>query len=108
VSADLVAFLRARLDEDAIRATLREWHAADCEELPTPGSEYTYPCNCGVPERLAADVDAKRRILDLHKAMALNPDVHSDAWTALGDLLHLLALPYASHPDYRPEWAPTP
>lgn len=88
MTADLVAFLRERLDED--------------ERDPGGWS----------PARVLAEVDAKRRILDgFEPALAqeeLDPaDMENQA--VLGTLERvaaLLALPYAEHPDYRPEWAP--
>jgi len=134
MTADLVAFLRARLNEDEqaardaspapwITKTGQPWLAdhivfGQSKYMPNRISQV---CDLTAgqtraadaahiirhdPARVLAEVDAKRRILDLHKAMALNPDVHSDAWTALGDVLHLLALPYADHPDYREAWRP--
>jgi hypothetical protein len=51
-------------------------------------------------ERVLAEVDAKRRLvaesrIDDHNFGSVGP------WT-----LRVLALPYADHPDYRPEWRP--
>lgn len=84
---DLVAFLRARLDED--------------ERDPGGWS----------PARVLAEVDAKRRILAEH------PWRHEPDWPSGRQCrqcatehpcttLRLLALPYAGHPDYREEWRP--
>lgn len=128
---DLIAFLRARLDE----LEFSDWHARDCkthQRMPanSPLGQAGKPmtCNCPVPEWLLAEVDAKRRILDLH-----HPDKHLENWywdsrkcAECGHLWHrmtepgtpptvigpetgcatvrLLALPYADHPDYREEW----
>lgn len=125
---DLVEFLRARLDDDERRAP--NVHALDCELTMTAG--FSGPCTCGVPDRIAAEVDAKRRILDLHK-----PYQQGYMYTAAGvrvpnircsvchdvpedvdydnppyavefpcPTLRLLALPFAAHPDYRQEWRP--
>ncbi|MCP9998011.1 DUF6221 family protein [Streptomyces werraensis] len=61
------------------------------------------------PERVLADIEAKRRILylaeQLPKVTASTDmfDNHRDAWA---EVLKQLALPYADHPDYRPEWRP--
>ncbi|MFE2911260.1 DUF6221 family protein [Kitasatospora indigofera] len=67
------------------------------------------------PARVLAEVDAKRRILKAH------PYRRAPGWDRPGHIgyecrqcateyecatLRLLALPYAAHPDYRPEWAP--
>lgn len=53
------------------------------------------------PARVLAEVDAKRRIVDRIWKYA-GPHM----FTAGPDVLRLLALPYAHHPEYRPEWAP--
>lgn len=90
--SDLVAFLRARVDEDAVAATMREAHKLDCEQVPNPAG-YTYPCDCGVPERMLREVEAKRKILD-----GFDPIEHP-----VGPLLALAAV-YCDHPDYDPAW----
>src|SRR5690242_18341385 len=81
MSGDLVAFLRARLDEDYAAADLvlrpygdatplndaawwtseREWHKHDLSSDETPLLTRM------TPRRVLAEVDAKRRIIDLHK-----------------------------------------
>ncbi|MFD5564515.1 DUF6221 family protein [Kitasatospora griseola] len=145
-TADLVAFLRARLDED--EQTAREAHAID----PAPWYEdveyddrtnqrdgrygsglvraddnvalwdrkqsstlsMTAPTAVHVarhdPARVLAEVAAKRRILDdLAAAQGLeekDPWEAEDRLGALERAVSFLALPYADHPDYRPEWAP--
>jgi hypothetical protein len=70
------------------------------------------------PERVLADVEAKRRIIGEHPHGDFGrPDsqycevCHDDdgnpavtgQWC---DTVRLLALPYADHPDYREEWKP--
>ena len=95
---DLAAFLNARLDEDESR-----WR-----DLADLGEQ-------GYWDFMLAEVDAKRRIiakLEHYRQRADEPctreegimyDDHVDALTAV---VQLLALPYANHPDYRPEWRP--
>lgn len=80
--SDLVAFLRARLDEDERYAS------------------YGGPTNSWAP-RVRADVEAKRRMLDLWDRQ---DEAHecADQDTLRG----LMALPYASHPDFDPTWIP--
>lgn len=68
------------------------------------------------PAYVLADVDAKRRLIAEYEAAEAR--VHDDdqrpegqEWNlgrrqALWQALRLLALPDASHPDYRSEWAP--
>jgi Family of unknown function (DUF6221) len=109
--SDLVVFVTARLDEDAVRATMRTIHAEDCESVPAIGSDYTYPCECGVPERLLREVDAKRKILADYERMFAACKAHPDDLAVKGALLALhgavktLAAVDAGHPDYDPAWA---
>lgn len=147
MTADLVAFLRERLDEDEQAARIispggfapEVWRAEPVRsgrwmqivpyERTTdepPGSEQRASDSPTVlvannraewghitrhdPARVLAEVDAKRRILDLWreepKAAELGWDV--GWWNAVDEVLQLLALPYAAHHDYRPDWAPSP
>jgi hypothetical protein len=103
---ELVDFLRARLDEDHV-ATLYDgrWHDEDCRTIPVDG--YSYPCNCGVPDRMRADIAAKRRIVSeatywIVDARPVSPNARQFA----GDALRLLASAYADHPDYDESWRP--
>lgn len=64
------------------------------------------------PQYVLADLDAKRRLLAEYEdavedeAEDLYDHQRSIAKLVLEDVLALLALPYADHPDYRAEWAP--
>lgn len=78
------------------------------------------------PARVLAECEAKRRIVDLYAehrstVMAYRNPRWADAMNdedrlnhkraesrhrATEDVLRLLALPYADHPDYREEWRP--
>jgi len=54
------------------------------------------------PARVLAEVDAQQRIIDMW-----DPNVLAGSYfDALAEVLCLLALPYAGHPDYREEWRP--
>lgn len=129
MSQELVAFLRARLDEDEQRQKdrLEGWHARDCESLPD-GDHVTYACDCGVPPRILAESDAKRQIVDEYattcrlrdeaaariKAAGDHPDpADLDTWdraereaAILRGPVENLAAVHAKHPDYREEWRP--
>ena len=65
------------------------------------------------PMRVLADCDAKRRMLKLHGFRQFGHQcVAIDGPTQwhVGDpctTVRLLALPYAAHPDYDPDWKPT-
>lgn len=62
--------------------------------------------------RVLADVDAKRRIIELHREETLPYDVSTRRCYECNNeaipcpTLRVLALPYADHPDYRKEWRP--
>jgi hypothetical protein len=67
------------------------------------------------PARVIAEVESKQRILDdVLPTMKADELRIAGEWgvgsepvrEASDDLLSLLALPYASHPDYREEWKP--
>ncbi len=68
----------------------------------------------GRAERMLREVEAKRRLLALHGQS--DPDGHDSSGyrfscshcdqTAPCASLRLLALPFADHPDYLPEWSP--
>lgn len=111
----ITEFLLARITEDEVKATLRTVHAEDCGWIPNEAG-YSYPCNCGVPERMAAECAAKRAIIGLH---GRNADIYGEAMgdtctmcTETGpdaqgwpcDTLRALAAVYAGHPDYQQEW----
>ncbi|WP_033288267.1 DUF6221 family protein [Amycolatopsis jejuensis] len=151
---DLIAFLRARLEED-------EQHAQACCPVrwvsgpfgvqvdPTEirdnklaygnlgyvaGSDpnelgFAYRAHIARhdPARVLAEVDAKRRIIELHTPRKRHDgDLECPTCVYTGEdedaggnrfryvehedapceTLLLLALPYAGHPDYREEWKP--
>lgn len=135
MTADLVAFLRARLDEDEAAAVAPEtWTAF--EENESTGTrrvdvdhsfERVVACTRawrGVhiarhdPARVLREVEAKRQIVDLHRPVQRRSTGSSGG--AIEDCqvcdhfpaqypcptLRLLALPYADHPDYREGWRP--
>jgi len=57
------------------------------------------------PARVLAECEAKRRIVEEYVRIERGDYADSTRWLA-EDILALLALPYADHPDYRPEWRP--
>jgi hypothetical protein len=90
---DLITWLRAQLDEDerVARAFAARLDA------------HLFETGWG-PARVLAEVDAKRRILDL---MMPGRPVYPGAYgQAYRDVLRLLALPYADRDGYRDEWRP--
>ncbi|GAX57306.1 DUF6221 family protein [Streptomyces olivochromogenes] len=113
---EIADFLRARLAEDAARQqdVWEESHHRDCESLPDvlhPNNE-TGACNCGLPARVLADVEAKLALIDHMVGMltAAEGDTEVDHYGALDaaeKTLCLLAQPFAGHPDHKgEEWTP--
>lgn len=125
---DLIAFLRARLDEDERLAR------AAADEVEVVGGSWDGAAHIMLarasyddtadhfarhdPARVLAEVDAKRQIVDTRSAIRerlsywqsqehetfeamARADLHR-----LDDVLSILATAYADHPDYREEWRP--
>jgi hypothetical protein len=130
---DLVAWLRAQLDDDdrVARATSSgAWsvdphiHYLEAEDVywDVDGESGGWVAHVGQrsdaehgarwdPARVLAEVDAKRRIIDLSDKVRAWTDASAGATAGyaaalLADTLRLLALPYADRPGYRPEWRP--
>lgn len=111
---DLIAFLRARVADSRERILdLRRMTAEDrgLDEPWTPEGH----------DPVMVDLDAKRRIIDVHEHRESSPRwdpgaiycVVCDAEEEPMGLkngwcitLRLLALPFADHPDYNPSWRP--
>ncbi|MBX9425412.1 DUF6221 family protein [Streptomyces lateritius] len=135
---DLIAFLRARLDEDERTARGVLWDGSGNTlkwDLPFSatvqvGSEVFTTDDSAVadhiarhdPARVLAEVDAKRRALEQfeywNQRMAqevLHPPRYPQPGLDLGLLLDALnpilmdfARPYVDHPDFKAWWAPSP
>lgn len=127
MSDDLVAFLRARLDEDEMQAraagsAAMEWREDSSwlsdlrDPLPSQRRAYGIPSEMTLvtdadaahiarndPARVLREVEAKRRIIDW--SQRANRVVSADDYEMdVATPLEFLALPYADHPDYRQEW----
>lgn len=117
MSEELVAWLRAALDDDEAS----EWpHRPSCQMLkPVPpgwGGPMlgdSFSCNCDAASRWIAEVGAKRRIIDeavetLGREDAWDPVLNGGSgeeydWARF--VLRMIALPYADRDGFRPEWA---
>jgi hypothetical protein len=112
---DLVVWLRRQIDEDERQSP--DVHLLRCEKLlSTWPSAADKICNCGLPARVLREVEAKRRIIELHPLVTYT-DEEPGYRQILNDhtcpgrqapctTLRLLALPYADRPGYRQEWRP--
>jgi Family of unknown function (DUF6221) len=109
---DLIAFLRARLDEDEATADGLQFAC----RLPDKVPDFTA---CGGPAaeaywrhfdpaRVLREVAAGRLLLRQFelRGNSVRATVQPPTGGVWDDLLRMLALPYADHPDYRPEWKP--
>ncbi|MFD8088581.1 DUF6221 family protein [Streptomyces malaysiensis] len=99
---DLMEFLRARLDQDEREARRVPPNQSPAELRAMVTRESGEPFLVVASERVLREIDAKRRMIgriSSHAAVMGWDEVH-------GDLLRLLALPYADHPDYREGWRP--
>jgi hypothetical protein len=123
-SDDLVAFLRARLDEDeefAREATQAPWLCEDNFVENMDGgviARFEIKANArhaswNDPARVLREIEVKRTILIEHSTVTewnwpSQPDgsVPMEYVEALRRTLRHLAAVYDSHPDYRPQWAP--
>jgi len=126
-----VEFLRAQLDEDEAVARraggghlkgARRWVAGEANadgvrtEAGTPVTRFSWPYEMEHiarhdPQRVLADVAAKRAIVDGFTTLDNSRDRLHDAglhlqWNVLRTVARALALPYADHPDYDEEWRP--
>jgi hypothetical protein len=121
----LADFLAARFDEDEGWAPTRHTLLClrtGCETCIFGDDEDTIAaervCTCGYPARVLAECEAKRRIVeafkDAERAVAgyddNNPNNPPSYWQEWGNrhalelALEVLAQPYASHPDFNPDW----
>lgn len=109
---DLVVWLRAQMDDDE-----RDIEAAivvaleDLERDGLPSSREDLMTQSSWPRRAELEVEAKRRILDLHSSSHECSTFESscDWFDGDGDAcstLLLLALPYSDRPGYRDVWKP--
>lgn len=131
MTADLIAFIRARLDKDAevaqaaTQETTGRWTARNTGNgdtfvedddgamiLPTvrtQGVVQFHHIARHDPARALRGIEAKRRIVALHS----DPDGNDPACSSIVypehaedcETLHLLATEYADHPDFDPSWS---
>lgn len=124
MTAPLIAFLRARLDEaetmaNTARGSIPVRRPSDGNARPRRVDQQMLDMYVVTfkPERMLADIEAKRRIIDEHaitQTYATGQDlrrVQIDVCKTCSNkhgvpcaTLRALALPYTGHPGYQPEW----
>ena len=109
---DLITWLRAQLDEDDRVARRVEPNQAPVDLRAMVTREGSAPFLIIDSARVLAEIDAKRRILDLHPPQQSNGRSYCDCMAEDGVIygewpcltVRLLALPYAGREGYREEW----
>jgi hypothetical protein len=99
VSDDLVAFLKARLDEDEQTAQAAEGHPVEALVSDEAFDHLTRWSS----SRVLGEVAAKRRII---ARCVKEWDEPTSGGAVAYVVLRELASVYDSHPDYRAEWSP--
>lgn len=111
----LAEFLLARIadDEQQAREAIAERERV-APSYPVPDMDFRAWSDTGVPavlvgaERVLAECEAKRHVIELHYSWELHAagapllEVQAGAAEAI---LRVLATVYADHPDYQEEWA---
>jgi hypothetical protein len=113
--SDLVAFLKARLDEDEQTARAGDdacWHIDYCDD-EGPGYHERFD-----PARMLREIEADRKLIERYDACVKkyneyegtipcgNDDLSESIWEYEEYVLPLRAARFADHPDYREEWRP--
>ncbi|OON73860.1 DUF6221 family protein [Streptomyces tsukubensis] len=106
--AALVAFVHARLDEEATAADLH--HEAPCPTLGGPGRDGVTVCGCRAPAHVRYDVSVRRGIVrDIERALrAADHSTPNWPYSELSALVRLKtsALPHELHKQWREAWRP--
>jgi hypothetical protein len=125
---DLVQFLRDRLDEDeavAAAASPGPWRPSEEADEVLAVDGITVADGFALsgrqlrattehiarhdPARVLSEIEAKRALIDAcdrADTLAAYPDFEGGVYSGLHDALEYLALPYADHPQFKPEWRP--
>jgi hypothetical protein len=104
--SQLAEFLLARIAEDHSAAFFAQQDeqlmGSLADQAVARGDHRGTHAHRWSPARVLAECEAKRRIVEVD----WRADDSGEATLVQQDVLRLLALPYADHPDYRPEWRP--
>ena len=99
---DLIAFLTARLSEEA--ADARFVHIIDCSHAFV--SPEHCPCDCGIPARVGREVEADRALIAEYGRVLAKAPGNTPLINTLIRLMQARAFVHSDHPDYRQEWTP--
>jgi hypothetical protein len=103
VTADLTAFLLARIEAD--EATAGDVH--DEGDYCGMFNENVGGCTCSYPARVLAECEAKRAIVARAKWIATSIEPLDDHRSDFAeDVLGMLAMAYRDHPDFNEDWTP--
>lgn len=115
MSDEIVAWLRARLDEDEKAAADARDDVESWWQDPAQDSPAELHIARHSPERVLREVEAARRVLDMWQdpdtiEESINYAVSSaDYQIASADtvdrIVRVMASAYADHPDYRAQWS---
>lgn len=112
MTADLLVFLRARLDDDERVAKRAEPNQAPNQLRAMVTRDDSAPFLVIDSGRVLTEVEAKRRILDWLDEVDRFMERDDMSWHRLAgeadtdNARRLLALTYSDDPAYRPEWRP--
>lgn len=116
---DLTAWLRTQLDEDERIALEVIGGLGDPEAKPVslsgtgqlivgdraiPAATTSHMLRWS-PNHVLAEVEARRRILDLHD-LVQERAIPAEAWVVMNRVVEALALPYADRDGYLEQWRP--
>jgi hypothetical protein len=102
MSDELTAWLRDQVDKD-------EWcagsaHYFPCAQQVWHGAGPQRPsCDCGLPQRMLAEVGAKRRVLDLLDVTE-DREMPAEAWILAKQIRAAMLPPYADREGYDAAW----
>jgi hypothetical protein len=102
---ELTEFLLARIAEDERGARQAQADPHGCHDVLAAYFDDTDKTWRFTHARVLAECEAKRRIVAMAQRFTAMPD-DSGTDIVLDDVLRLLALPYADHPDYDEAWKP--
>lgn len=134
MTADLVGWLRAQLDEDeakardaggqwhfailrgspsvvaaeyvAVEEYDRDWPAVVASSVSSDDAQRMMHIAAWDPARVLVEVEAKRRIVDSFAASQEPLTARTAEKAVVRMVLKLMALPYADRPGYRDQWRP--